>query len=98
MIALSQRWPFGHVHAFAALVRAASVAGTGRSGQHVFKGSTPAIRSFSIMDSLKAQNDPLLRVWRIIVGGNEATGMIRLMGFLAAFVLIGGLIFALATR
>ncbi|WP_156418305.1 hypothetical protein [Aureimonas sp. D3] len=50
------------------------------------------------MDSLKAQNDPLLRVWRIIVGGNEATGMIRLMGFLAAFVLIGGLIFALATR
>ena len=50
------------------------------------------------MDSLKAQTDPLPRVWRIIVGGNEATGMIRLMGFLAAFILVGGLIFAFATR
>ncbi|WP_019997781.1 hypothetical protein [Aureimonas ureilytica] len=50
------------------------------------------------MDSLKAQHDPLLKIWRVIVGGNEATGMVRLMGFLAAYVLIGGLFFALITR
>lgn len=49
------------------------------------------------MDSLKGRSDPLLKVWRVIVGGNEATGMIRLMAFLAGFVLIGGLFFALLT-
>ena len=50
------------------------------------------------MDSLKAQSDPLLRVWRIIIGGNEAQGMVRLMAFLAAFILIGGLFFGVVTR
>jgi len=50
------------------------------------------------MDSLKSQRDPLLRIWRVLFGGSEAVGMTRLMVFLAAFILVGGLFFGIITR
>ena len=50
------------------------------------------------MDSSNKREDPLIKIWRVFFGGSEAVGMTRLMVFLAAFVLIGGLFFGFVTR
>lgn len=46
------------------------------------------------MDSLSNQSGPLMKFWRIVAGGSESTGMTKLMVIIAAYILIGGLIFA----
>lgn len=50
------------------------------------------------MDSMPKGSSALLRIWHVLFGGSEGVGMTRLMVFLAAYVLVGGLIFAFATR
>ncbi len=50
------------------------------------------------MDSQKHLNDPLLKIWRVVAGGSQSVGMTKLVVFLAAYILIGGLFFAFVTR
>lgn len=50
------------------------------------------------MDTMPKETSLLLRFWRVLFGGSEGTGMTKLMVFLAAYVLVGGLVFAFLTR
>ncbi len=50
------------------------------------------------MDSMLDGEGALLKFWRVLFGGSEGTGMTKLMVFLAAYILVFGLLFAFATR
>ncbi|WP_156420803.1 hypothetical protein [Aureimonas sp. AU22] len=50
------------------------------------------------MDSMQDGEGTLLKFWRVLFGGSEGTGMTKLMVFLAAYILVFGLLFAFATR
>ena len=47
------------------------------------------------MDSMKSQPNAVMKGWRALFGGNQIEGRTKLFGFLLAFILIGGVVFAL---
>ncbi len=46
------------------------------------------------MDSVTREDGPLLKAWKGVVGGTELSGTIKLVVFLVAYLLLGGLTLA----